>query len=173
MTRTGPASAPTVSPLPTSARARDWPCLPARTVPSAGGLDWSPSAAGDGDPPPTPARAQGLAIPPRPDGADSRWLGLEPKRGRRRRPRRPHRTGPGTGNATPPGRCPDRDRTATERTRIRAGRRGRAASASRPLRTGAGRGGTSQPFSRRGHPGSSAGGGRRVKVTFPPTPCTR
>ena len=47
----------------------------------------------------------GLAMPPCPDGAAHGRLGLRSAARHRRCPRRPHRPGPGTGNAAPPGRC--------------------------------------------------------------------
>ena len=47
----------------------------------------------------------GLAMPPCPDGAAHGRLGLRSAARHRRCPRRPHRPGPGTGNAASPGRC--------------------------------------------------------------------
>ena len=146
----------------------DWPCRPAQTVQDAGDSDWGPRHVASGGPAALagPGRGTGHAAPPgrcktqvtRTGGpwpaADGDPAAL---------------TGPGwgTGHAAPPGRC------KTQVTRTGAGRLGRTAAATRLLPTGAVHGKTSQPFSRRGHPPSSAGGGRRVKVTLPPTPCTQ
>ena len=43
---------------PSSARAGEWPCRPARTVQAAGDSDWGPCLTDDGDPPPPPVRAR-------------------------------------------------------------------------------------------------------------------
>ena len=94
-------------------------------------------------------------------------------RGRRLRARRPHQSGPGPGTATPPGRCSGQWLACRRQTRTRSGGPGRTGAASRPRPTGASLSATLRPFSRRGHPPTSEGGGRRVKVTLPPTPCTR
>ena len=57
----------------------------------------------------------GLAMPPCPDGAAHGRLGLRSAARHRRCPRRPHRPGPGTGNAASPGR----GRTQVTRTGAR------------------------------------------------------
>ena len=60
-------------PPPSPARARDWPCRPARTVPPMGDSDWpgSPRSTGDGEPAALTGQGPGLAMPPHPDGAFS------------------------------------------------------------------------------------------------------
>ena len=121
VTQTGArALPPTATPPPSPARAGDWPCRPARTVQAAGVFDWSPRLAGDGDPPPSPARAGDWPCRP----ARTVQAAGDSDRGRRRRSRRPHQSGPGTGHATPPGRCSDQRSACHWQTRIRAGRLG-------------------------------------------------
>ena len=73
VTQTGARALPaTANPPPSSARAGDRPYHPARTVPIAGDSDWSPRPANDGDPAALIGPGRGLAIQPRPDGANSR-----------------------------------------------------------------------------------------------------
>ena len=162
----GPTSS---DPPPSLVRAWDWQCHPARTVPRNAGDPGGPALG-----PPVAARR-----PHRPGpGSD---IVLPPGRcksqvtrtaGRRRRTRRPHQPGPGTGSATPPGRCPA-TRAARHRVTRSRGRPRRAIAGLRLVPMGAVFGATSQPFSQRGPSPTSAGGGRRVKVTLLPTPCTR
>ena len=140
-------------PSPSSARAWEWRCPPARTVqaratarrphrPGPGSDNVLPpgrckpqvTRTGsalrlDGTPPPSSARAgSDVVLPP-----GRCKLQVTRTAGRRRRTRRPHRPGLGTGSATLPGRCP-----AMRAARVPcAGRRWRPASL-----TGPGRGAT-------------------------------
>ena len=143
----------TGDPPPSSARAWEWRCPPARTVqaratarrphrPGPGSDSVLPPGRCkpqvtrtrsalrlDGNPPPSSARAgSDVVLPP-----GRCKLQVTRTAGRRRRTRRPHRPGLGTGSATLPGRCP-----AMRAARVPcAGRRWRPASL-----TGPGRGAT-------------------------------
>ena len=73
VTQTGACAPPTTAnPPPSPARVGDLPCHPARTVPIAGDSDWSPSAAGDGDPTALIGPGRGQAMPPRPGVAPTK-----------------------------------------------------------------------------------------------------
>ena len=160
-------------PQPSSARAGDRPCHPARTVQPLGDSDRSPRSAGIGEPAALigPGRGPASATSPGRCHLQVTRTGAGALPTTATPPPSPARAGD---RPCHPARTVLRPRSARHwQTRIRVGRLSRTAAASRLPPIGAAHGETSQPFSRWGHPPTPAGGGRRVKVTLPPAPCTR